>query len=194
MQFIVHESKEKLLESVAHFDLIPCRNLFNMTNGLRIFGLEDITLERTTVNTFDLFMRLRHLISVRSLLKDLYQRNVDRIVKYRKRGFDIALTIPDEDTLKSSIVFLEDRLLHKTESLFGMFQIMGIHNPASCVRTADCRCKSVDDQKGVFCWENFRCGCDHHVQFRQEALKRYEKQQRDYFAKEHIEFWSAQTK
>lgn len=189
IQFIVHESKQVSRHSIQHFDIPLCRNFFSMKTGLQIFCLEDVTRGRTTIQTSSLLQRVYDL-KERTRFGEIYKRNASRIDKYRKRGFDIKVQVTDKDTLRSLIPIGADLAKEQARRFDRIYTIMGMHNPPSCVFTADCRCTSEYDSVRRYCLDNFQCDCNHHQAFRSEAEAKFVIMRRETIVSEHMAFWS----
>lgn len=189
VQFIVHESKELSQHSIFHFDIPLCRNLFSKRSGLKLFCLNDITKQSTTIHTVDLLTRV-YDSKERTRFTEIYKRNLSRIEKYRHRGFYIRVIVSSKKTLWSSIPIGEDLAREQACRFDRIYPIMKMHNPPSCVYTTDCRCNSEHDEKGKYCTENFDCQCDHHRAFRKEAEAKFIDKRKEAILKEHLDFWS----
>lgn len=183
IQFIVHESKEQLHQSISTFDLPVCRNYFCKKAGLRIFRLEDLTKQCTTVETFQLLSRIYNL-QERTHLIPVYERNQKRIEKYRKRGFEVHIKLATPEELKPLIP-----LRNEVPAYDLIYDIMGSHLPAACVSGFRCECKH--SEYNIVCWGWFRsCQCDAHVEFNVQAIQKYDAWRKKIIIQEHINFWS----
>ena len=179
VQFIVHESKEKLHQSIATFDLPICRNYFSRKAGLRIARLEDLTRRRTIVETSQLLSRIYGL-EERTHLLAIYEKNANRIEKYRRRGFDVQIRVADSGTL--------DRLINpkpEMPSYQMIYELMGMHTPPQC---HFCPCK--ESTYNPECYRAFHCKCEHHLAFNAKAAEKKQAWRCNLIIKEHLDFWS----
>jgi hypothetical protein len=183
IQFIVHESKEQLHQSIFTFDLPVCRNYFSKKAGLRIFRLEDLTTPSTTVETSQLLSRIYGL-QVRTHLLPVYERNQKRIEKYRKRGFEVHIKLATPEVLRTLIP------LKNEIPLFDLFyDIMGSHLPMSCESGFRCECK--EQGYNIVCYRWYRnCECKAHVEFNAQAIQKYDAWRKKIIIQEHVNFWS----
>lgn len=183
IQFIVHESKEQLHQSISTFDLPVCRNYFCKKAGLRIFRLEDLTKQCTTVETSQLLSRIYGL-QVRTHLLPVYERNQKRIEKYRKRGFEVHIKLATPEVLRILIP------LKNEIPLFDLFyDIMGSHLPMSCESGFTCECKKQGYNNVCYRWYR-NCKCKAHVEFNAQAIQKYDAWRKKIIIQEHINFWS----
>lgn len=187
LQLIIHPSKRAVQQSIGTFDLPLCRNYFSVKTGLRIFKLEDLTTQRTTVETSQLLSRIFGLQHRTHLIR-IYEKNRGRIEKYRQRGFDVRVNVATPEVLDTLITPKGE-----TPSYQVTYQLMGMHAPVSCALGRVCRCKT--EQYNKDCYRvHHRCKCKAHILFNQQATERYAKWRHDTIIKEHIEFWSKNAK
>lgn len=180
VQMIVHECKEKVLESISTFDLPICRNYLSRQAGLRFSRLEDLTCARTLVDTAQLLSRIYGLPH-RTNLQPIYEKNASRIIKYRQRGIDVQIRVADAKTL-TGLIQPSGRL----PSYEMTYRLMGKHTPPLCFV-----CPCAQSRYNPRCYYLYlRCKCVHHVAFNAEATETYDTWRRDLIIKEHIEFWS----
>lgn len=187
IQFIAHTSKKDVQQSIGTFDLPLCRNYFSFKTGLRIFKLEDLTTQRTTVETSQLLSRIFGLQHRTHLIR-IYEKNRGRIEKYRQRGFDVRVNVATPEVL--------DSLLPPkggTPTYHVTYQLMGMHAPVSCALGRVCRCKTERYNKECY-RVHHRCKCKSHILFNEQATERYAKWRHALMIKEHIEFWSNNAK
>lgn len=192
IQFIQHHSSEPL-ENITHFDIPICRNAFNLTLGLHIFDLSGLTEQKCSVNLVEWISNFKDLTRCCGL-KPLYQRLVDRIDRYYRRGFEIGvITGGDEKTIRAlfkcdidNVPFIKERSQ--------ILRLVGKHNPDSCIYTEDCKCANSDykcrevrdPRHGMV----FRCECDHHMVFYRELKMAWLQDHVDKLWKEYEAFWS----
>lgn len=183
VQLIVHASKETLHQSIYTFDLPVCRNYFSRTAGLRIFRIEDLMYQRTTVETSQLLSRIFGL-QIRTELVPIYATNQRRIEKYRKRGFNVKVNVATPKELEPLIPPKNEMPLYDM-----LYYLTGRHGPSVCSTGQACLC--THSNYNPRCYHAYhRCLCEAHVAFNTQIKAQYEIWRRRHMIDDHIAFWS----
>lgn len=194
VQFIRNEARIAK-ESICRFDISICRNAFNANFGLRICDMDGLLSSHCIVNMSEWISNVSRM-QYRKSLKDYYIRLGDRVKKYEARGFYIGFNIGTKEEIEPLFHYPPEHapFIEEREEVY---QLMGMHNPDSCIYTKDCRCKGAGDPAARWCMNHLtlsrvhNCDCEHHKLFYAELKKRYMEEHAKKFWEEYEDFWSS---
>lgn len=179
--------------AISHFDISICRNAFNANFGLRICDMDGLLSSRCIINMTELISNVSRM-EYRKSLKDYYVRLSDRAKKYEARGFYIGFNVGTKEEIEPLFHYPPEQapFIEEREEIY---QLMGTHNPDSCIYTKDCRCKGAGDPAARWCMNHLtmsrvhNCDCEHHKLFYVELKKRYMEEHAQKLWEEYEEYW-----
>jgi len=188
IQFIEHYNKRYIPTNIKTFDINLCRNMFSFKEGLKCMSLDSLSKMSARVDLGEWISNIPFLTS-KQCIKDLYTRLQNRVEKYHRRGFDITVKIGSKKDVYPLFVCEPEDMPTETKTNKPLiFEIMGKHNPDSCVYTSDCRCKSRGFV-GRWCTGAEACNCPHHIEFQKEFRKKWSTQRAEKLWEEYADFW-----
>jgi len=189
IQFIQYWNSKGIIPNIKRFDINVCRNMFSMKEGLKCMSLDSLSKMAGRVDLGEWISSNIPFLTSKQCLKDLYTKLQNRIGKYHRRGFDITVKIGSKkDVYPLFVCEPEEMPIERKTDKNLIFEIMGKHNPDSCVYTSDCRCKS----RGFFgrwCMGADACNCPHHIEFQKEFRQKWSTQRAEKLWEEYADFW-----
>lgn len=188
IQFIEHYKGSSIPIDINRFDMNICRNMFHFKEGLKCKELDLLTHRVGQVDLVEWVGRILGYFPYETL-KFVYEKLSGRAEKYRSRGFEIKIKIGTKEEVYPLFVVDPDDMPDSLEDNQNwIFDVMGKHNPDSCVYTKDCKCKR-GDQFSRWCSIIHACDCEHHMAFLKEYKEQWSAQRAEKLWKEYQEFW-----
>lgn len=187
IQFIEYFSGATIPIAIKRFDMNICRNMFHFKEGLKCKELDLLT---HMAGHIDLIEWIRYILGSFAYenLKIWYTKLSGRAEKYRSRGFDIKIKIGTKEEVYPLFEADPDDMPESLkDNRSWRFELMGKHNPDSCVYTSDCKCK-MGEQFPRWCSIQ-ACDCEHHKAFLKEYKEKWSSRRAEELWKEYQKFW-----